>query len=65
MMRGKRREPVLTGIVKFTKRAACASGIHPRSPSASFSNDDASASSFVPERARASAGIAAEKPNFF
>jgi hypothetical protein len=34
------------------RRAACARGIHPRSPSASFSNDDASAFSLVPKSAR-------------
>jgi hypothetical protein len=71
MFRCERREPVLAGIVKFTKRilpifrreevAACASGSHPRSPSASFSNDNASAFSFVVESARSSTGVAVDK----
>jgi hypothetical protein len=44
------------------RRAASASEIHPRSPSASFSDDDASASSLVPESARASTGVAGGAP---
>ena len=47
------------------RRAARASGIYPRSPSPSFSNDDASASSFVPESVRSSTGIAARAENLF
>ena len=64
MVSCERREPLFAGIVKFTERvlpifrreeeAASTSGIHPRSPSTSFSNDDASASSLVSESARSS-----------